>query len=301
MNPGSKQHYDSHLAAVYSWMAGGADAAIERNRKFLEAHVGRAKAPVEPSERGLPGRSAFADSNAVESTQPRSADSDVPSNSSTRSDGFEAPQQEPSPCLPLAVDLGCGSGFQSIPLAEFGYRVLAVDNCPSLLAELSSHCRSLPIQPTEADLIKFRSRLSEPAELIVCLGDTLTHLPSLEAVATLIRDIAAALAPDGRCLLGFRDYVSRELVGEQRFIPVRSDDTRILTCFLEYHPDQVLVHDLLHERTAAGWTQRVSSYRKLRLDPAWVAERLRYTGLSIENQTVEAGMVCLLAAKPASS
>ena len=137
--------------------------------------------------------------------------------------------------------------------------------------------------------------------MIVCLGDTLTYLPSLEAVAALIRDIAAALAPGGRCLLGFRDYVSRELVGEQRFIPVRSDDTRILTCFLEYHPEHVLVHDLLHECSAKGWSQRVSSYRKLRLDPDWVVGRLMSAGFSFERNFVEAGMTCLLAAKPPSS
>ncbi len=29
----------------------------------------------------------------------------------------------------LAVDLGAGSGFQSIPLAEFGFSVVAVDYC----------------------------------------------------------------------------------------------------------------------------------------------------------------------------
>ncbi len=249
MNPGSKQHYDSHLAAVYSWMAGGAEAAIERNRKFFEAHVGRAKAPARP----------------------------------------------------LAVDLGCGSGFQSIPLAELGYRVLAIDNCPALLAELSSRRGPLPIQSVDADLTKFRNYLNETAELIVCLGDTLTHLPSLEAVAALIRDMAAALAPGGRCLLGFRDYVSRELVGEQRFIPVRSDDNRILTCFLEYHPDHVLVHDLLHERSANGWTQCVSTYRKLRLDPAWVVGQILSAGFSLGRNFVEEGMTCLLAEKPASS
>ncbi len=249
MNPGSKQHYDSHLAAVYSWMAGGADAAIERNRKFLEAHIGRAKAPAGP----------------------------------------------------LAVDLGCGSGFQSIPLAELGYRVVAIDNCPALLAELSSRRASLPIQPIEADLTMFRGHLSESAELIVCLGDSLTHLPSLEAVTALIRDIAAVLGPGGRCLLGFRDYASRELVGEQRFIPVRSDENRIFTCFLEYHSDHVLVHDLLHERSNTGWTQRASTYRKLRLDPAWVAGQLLSAGFSLERNFVESGMTCLLAGKPASS
>jgi hypothetical protein len=40
--------------------------------------------------------------------------------------------------------------------------------------------------------------------------------------------------------------VSVPLIGEQRLIPVRNDETRILTCFLEYEPEAVLVHDILH-------------------------------------------------------
>lgn len=57
-------------------------------------------------------------------------------------------------------------------------------------------------------------------------------------------------------LLSFRDY-SVPLQDEKRFIPVRSDEGRILTCFLEYSEDSVLVHDILHERAArrgcAAW------------------------------------------------
>ncbi len=39
----------------------------------------------------------------------------------------------------VALDLGCGSGFQSIPLAQLGFRVLALDLSPTLLAELTPH------------------------------------------------------------------------------------------------------------------------------------------------------------------
>ena len=282
MKPGSQQHYDSHLSSFYAWMAGGTAAAIDRNRKFLEAHVGRPGIPARPS--GFSSR--------------------LPKRNTTWPGEDARPTinwPEPSPYQPLAVDLGCGPGVQSVPLAELGYRVVAIDNCCLLLAELVIAQGSLPIRLIEADLTRFRSCIDESPSLIVCLGDTLTHLPSLEAVASLIRDIGAALKPGGRCLLGFRDYVSRELVGEQRFIPVRSDERRILTCFLEYHPDHVLVHDLLHERSDTGWTQRVSAYRKLRLDPAWVVDSLSDAGLIVVEPFVESGMVCLAAGKPALS
>ena len=44
----------------------------------------------------------------------------------------------------LAVDLGSGPGCQSIPLAELGYDVVAIDFCQALLDELQSVARAHP-------------------------------------------------------------------------------------------------------------------------------------------------------------
>src|SRR5438128_671493 len=97
----------------------------------------------------------------------------------------------------LAVDLGCGSGFQSVPLAEAGFRVLALDLCETLLSELQANSGSLPIRGVRDDLLHFRNHLDADAALIVCMGDTLPHLASREAVTLLFADAARALSPGG--------------------------------------------------------------------------------------------------------
>ncbi len=45
-----------------------------------------------------------------------------------------------------------------------------------------------------------------PQSLIVCLGDTLTHLESTDDVERLVRDVATSLRPGGRFVATFRDY-----------------------------------------------------------------------------------------------
>ena len=52
-----------------------------------------------------------------------------------------------------------------------------------------------------------------------------------------------------------------------------------MTCFLEYEPDAVLVHDLIHLREGTGWRLTTGAYRKLRLAPNWVEAQLRSGGL----------------------
>ena len=80
--------------------------------------------------------------------------------------------------------------------------------------------------------------------------------------------------------MSYRDY-STELNDQQRFIPVKSDKDRILTCILEYEPEKVKVTDLLYEKTENGWNQKVSSYRKVRITPKEIAEMIENNGMKI--------------------
>jgi SAM-dependent methyltransferase len=179
----------------------------------------------------------------------------------------------------LAIDLGAGFGMHAIPLSRGGYHVVAIDSSRHLLDVLRAESVGLSIGVVEDDLLDFRRHIQAPASLIVCLGDTLTHLAELADVERLCSDIATSLEPGGRVMLTFRDY-SRPPDGVKRFIHVHSDADRIHTCFLEHKGERMNVHDIVHERDGAKWGMKVSSYPKLRLAPSAVAEMLRGAGLA---------------------
>ena len=233
-------HYASLLAPLYSWMAGGAEAALARGEAELD------------SLRLTPRSTA------------------------------------------LAVDLGAGFGMHSIPMARRGFDVLAVDSSPELLRELQAHAGELPIQAVVADLLSFPDHVAGSPEAFLCMGDTLAHLPSKQAIESLFSKIATALAPGGLFVSTFRDYAT-PLTGERRFIHVRSDADRILTCFLDYENEYVNVYDLVHERQGQRWIQRVSGYRKVRLTPEWVSAALRDAGFHVTQESGPSGMVRLVA------
>src|SRR5688572_7552427 len=77
-----------------------------------------------------------------------------------------------------AIDLGSGSGFQSLALAQLGFRVTAVDTSDKLLAELAARRAQLPIETVQGDLLEALERSGTVYELAVCMGDTLPHLGS---------------------------------------------------------------------------------------------------------------------------
>jgi hypothetical protein len=163
------------------------------------------------------------------------------------------------------------------------------------LNELRARAAGLPIEVIEADLEAFPAHVREPCDIIISLGDTLTHLPTFDAVASLLRDAAGALSEAGLFAATFRDYASKTLEGNDRFILVKRDESRILTCFLEYEAERVTVHDVLTQREDERWVKRESSYAKLRLAPGWVIAELQALGLQARLETAPSGMVRIVA------
>lgn len=200
----------------------------------------------------------------------------------------------------VAVDLGAGNGYSTIPLAEAGYSVTAVDFSSQLLAELRKTAseKGLSVKTTEADICTFA--LPRDAAVVVCMTDTILHLPDRGLVQKLFADVSGALRTGGKFAVSFRDLAKSEMTGNARFLPVASTRDKIFTCFLEYAGDRVRVHDIVNERSGDTFKQSVSSYWKLRISQADVLQMISKAGLSVKptDVTETRGMVHVVATKP---
>jgi SAM-dependent methyltransferase len=238
-----KDHYDSFLGRVYSWILGDFETAYQKNVElFAELNL-----TAKPGD--------------------------------------------------FAVDLGCGPGCQTLPLAELGYEVLSIDFCLSLLEELHDRVDGSAVKIVCDDVLNFPDHLAQQADLIVCMGDTLVHLPNRQAVRTLIARVCESLNPGGKFIYAIRDYVDYVPVGADRFIPIRASDEQIFTCFLDYKDDVVHVHDVLHQKLGDEWHMKISDYLKLRLDSADLDDQLRAHGLTIRSHAIVDGMITVVAEK----
>ncbi|HEX6180397.1 MAG TPA: class I SAM-dependent methyltransferase [Chitinophagaceae bacterium] len=230
-----KEHYDTHLGRLYSWMLGDfAERSQQQLQYFREQNI-------------LPGENG------------------------------------------LALDLGCGNGIQSIALADLGFKVTAVDFNKTLLDELKANAGDRPVTVVEASITDVQ-QYAQPCGLVVCMGDTISHLESVGQVEQLFSELFRILVPEGKLVISFRDMMIA-LEGEKRFIPVRSDGTRILTCFLEYHDGYVMVNDLLYENEDGQWKFSASSYKKLRLGLNQLVGMLVKVGFRIKGVNDRSGMM----------
>jgi SAM-dependent methyltransferase len=198
----------------------------------------------------------------------------------------------------LAVDLGAGSGFQALALADMGFRrVVGIDTSPKLLAELQANRGTRPVAVVQDDMMRVSDHIGPgTADVVVCMGDTLPHLPARELVPALFASVQRALKAHGLFVVSFRD-LSIEKHGLDRFITVRATPDKIMTCFLEFGADIVMVHDLIHVRDGESWRLVKSCYPKLRLSVDEVRGALGRAGLEVYTQDTVNGLSVLAARK----
>lgn len=101
------------------------------------------------------------------------------------------------------VDAGCGTGTFARALAQEGARVMGVDLDPTLLAQAAPKAAGpAPFRLQEADLRTFEVPPDlAPLDAVLCLGNTLPHLPDPAAVLAFLRHARAHLAPGGRLVV----------------------------------------------------------------------------------------------------
>jgi SAM-dependent methyltransferase len=181
-----------------------------------------------------------------------------------------------------ALDLGCGTGVQTLALSRLGFDVTGVDFSSVILREYRARTAAVGAVAIEADISSFA--IEPPFDVAVCLGDTVSHVESWDAVRAMFRAVHGVLRPGGAFVLASRDH-SIVYEGDARFLVIRNDASQSLICFLEDTGEHVRVTDLLCRRD--GTPLQVSSYLKLRVSPKSLAVELEAAGFPIDEHREE--------------
>ncbi len=104
------------------------------------------------------------------------------------------------------TDCGCGTGAQLLPFAAAGLACLGFDPDRSLVAIARRKLAAYPKARAEAGAFADLLRLTSfPSDLLMCLGNSLVHIPQGEA-SRFLSDAGNALNPGGTILLQILNY-----------------------------------------------------------------------------------------------
>ena len=104
------------------------------------------------------------------------------------------------------------------------------------------------------------------------------------------------LTDSGKLILSFRD-LTYELRDEKRFIPVRSDENKIFTCFLEYFKDRVKVYDIVNEKFNGVWKQKINCYDKIKISEEEIKTILKMNKFKINFFDIKNGFITIICEK----
>lgn len=164
------------------------------------------------------------------------------------------------------LDAACGTGMHAIALAQRGYDVIGADLSAAMVerARENGAAASCGVRFVVAGFGELAAQVGSDFDALLCLGNSLPHSLTAEALRTTLTDFAAALRPGGLLLIQNRNFdaVMRDRVRWMGLQSHRQDDREWLFIrFYDFNPDGTLTFNvvILSRDEVGEWTQQVET------------------------------------------
>ena len=161
------------------------------------------------------------------------------------------------------LDAACGTGHHAIALARRGYRVVGTDLSSEMVVRARQNAAVAGVD-AQFEVAGFgdAAALGEEFDAAICLGNSLPHLLTREAVSTALVDFASVLRPGGVLVLQNRNF-DRVWAEQERFMgPQSLQDASgewLFVRFYDFHEETITFNMVRLRRDGTGWVQDVES------------------------------------------
>lgn len=138
------------------------------------------------------------------------------------------------------LDVACGSGEYALALARRGYDVTAVDLDAAMVALVMEKAdrEGIALEALRGDMLQLAAQLTEQYDLIFCIGNSLVHLDSLEAIRRFLAGVRRLLARGGSAVFQIINY-DRIIRQNVKALPTIINEAAGLRFERHYHSDPV--------------------------------------------------------------
>lgn len=194
-------------------------------------------------------------------------------------------------------DVGCGSGRHSVLFAEWGLRVIGVEENAGMLkrARALAEESQESIQKANGEVSFTKGQLGkisqavgpEKIESIVCVGDVLPRVKSLTALREALNDFAEALLPFGILVLEFTNHTRYLQRRERTTSPVVFDTTEGTKAFfsvIDYPAGSTVINADMLSLTCNNegkWRVRSERIQNLFISPEGIERELLDAGFDV--------------------
>jgi len=150
--------------------------------------------------------------------------------------------------IKTALDAGCGTGFHSLLLSRLGVSVTAVDISGEMLAALMRHASDfgLSVETVKASFQELALKLQAKFGALFCLGNSLVHLSSGDALRLALRNFHCVLEPGGILFIQNLNY-DRVMKNRTRIQSIKSSGTKTYVRFYDFREKSITFNILTIE------------------------------------------------------
>ncbi len=144
------------------------------------------------------------------------------------------------------VDAGCGSGHFAIAAANLGCQTLGIDLSNDMLdiARRTADARSTKVQWRQGSLTQTDTLVNEPADLLLCMGNTLPHVLEHEEFKKTCRAFFNAVRPGGRAVIHLLNY-EQLMAARERIVDIDRNGNLEFVRFYDYWAPNLVNFNLL--------------------------------------------------------
>lgn len=183
------------------------------------------------------------------------------------------------------LDAACGTGQHVLALAQRGYEVAGADLSLGMIerARANAATAGVPARFALAGFGELARTFGGPFDALLCLGNSLPHLLSREAVQEALADFAAVLRPGGLLVIQNRNY-DRVWQERERFMPLEAhregEREWLFFRFMDFHEATLTFNVVTLERRGEAWTYRVGATELRPIFQRELAEQLAAAGFA---------------------
>jgi glycine/sarcosine N-methyltransferase len=120
------------------------------------------------------------------------------------------------------LDASSGAGTQAVPLAQFGFEVVAADPSGGMLEKARETATRYGVQDKiefiQTDFLHLSEKVTAPFDAVISKGNALPHLLTDDEIETAVLTFFDLLRPGGTLVIGMRDF-GPFMEDRPRFLP----------------------------------------------------------------------------------